>query len=109
MRPCWFPNGAVAWQFGCHSRQLVESLGIAEGDDVEAMLALARDSGLAFYDALIVASAIEARCDMLYSEDMQHGRQFGGLTVVNPFLEGAACATDLSSGLFCNFAVQGSL
>ena len=49
-------------------------------------VALARDHGLAFYDALIVAAAIESGCDTLYSEDMQHGRAFGGLTIVNPFL-----------------------
>jgi predicted nucleic acid-binding protein len=51
----------------------------------EAALALARDHGLAFYDALIVAAALEAGCDTLFSEDMQHGRKFGSLTVVNPF------------------------
>ena len=52
-------------------------------------LGLARDHGLAFYDALIVASAIEGECDILYSEDMQHGREFGGLSIVNPFIESA--------------------
>jgi predicted nucleic acid-binding protein len=52
-----------------------------------AALALARDHGLAFYDALIVAAAIEAGCDILYSEDMQHGRSIGALTIRNPFLE----------------------
>jgi predicted nucleic acid-binding protein len=51
-----------------------------------AALALARDDGFAFDDALIVAAAIEAGCDTLYSEDMQHGRSVGGLTIVNPFL-----------------------
>ncbi|KJC51386.1 PIN domain-containing protein [Bradyrhizobium sp. LTSP857] len=51
-----------------------------------AALALVRDDGFAFYDALIVAAAIEAGCDILYSEDMQHGRSIGGLTIVNPFL-----------------------
>jgi predicted nucleic acid-binding protein len=50
-------------------------------------LSLARDHSLSFYDALIVASAIEAGCDTLFTEDMQHGRKFGGLTIVNPFLE----------------------
>lgn len=49
-------------------------------------LALARDDGFAFYDALIVAAAIEAGCDILYSEDMQHGCSVGGLTIVNPFI-----------------------
>jgi predicted nucleic acid-binding protein len=54
-----------------------------------AARALAEDHRLSFYDALIIASAIEAGCDIVYSEDMQHGRKFGGLTIVNPFLESA--------------------
>ena len=54
-----------------------------------AARALAEDHGLSFYDALIVASAIEAGCDILYSEDMQSGRTIGGLTIVNPFIESA--------------------
>jgi predicted nucleic acid-binding protein len=54
-----------------------------------AALGLARDHGFAFYDAPIVAAAIEAGCDILYSEDMQHGRAIGGLTIRNPFVEGA--------------------
>ncbi len=52
-------------------------------------LRLARDHGLSFYDALIVASALEATCDTLWSEDMQHGRAIGGLTIRNPFLSGS--------------------
>jgi predicted nucleic acid-binding protein len=52
----------------------------------EAGLALACDHGVAFYDALIVVAARDAGCATLYSEDLQHGRRFGDLTVVNPFL-----------------------
>jgi predicted nucleic acid-binding protein len=52
-------------------------------------LAIARDHGLAFYDALIVASALEAGCDTLFTEDMQHGRMFQGLTIRNPFRQGS--------------------
>ena len=55
----------------------------------EAALAHARRHGLSFYDALIVASAIEAGCDTLYSEDMQHGRTIGGVAIINPFFENA--------------------
>ncbi|HXW19827.1 MAG TPA: PIN domain-containing protein [Roseiarcus sp.] len=55
-------------------------------DTHHAALALARDHGLAFYDALIVAAAREAGCDALYSEDLQCDRRFGDLVVVNPFL-----------------------
>ena len=52
-------------------------------------VALARDHGLAFYDALILAAAIETGCETLYSEDFQHGRRFGDCTIVNPFLASA--------------------
>ena len=41
---------------------------------------------LSWYDALIVAAALQARCKILYSEDLQHGRHFGDLVVENPFL-----------------------
>jgi predicted nucleic acid-binding protein len=51
-----------------------------------AAVVLARDHSLAFYDALILAAAIEAGCETLYSEDFQHGRRFGDCTIVNPFL-----------------------
>jgi len=40
---------------------------------------------LEWWDSLIVAAAIAAECDVLYTEDFQHGRQFGGLRIVNPF------------------------
>jgi predicted nucleic acid-binding protein len=43
--------------------------------------------GIGWFDALIVQCAIEAKCDTLYSEDLQHGRRFGALTVVNPFVD----------------------
>jgi predicted nucleic acid-binding protein len=41
---------------------------------------------LSWYDALIVAAALEAGCEILYSEDLQSGWKFDGLRVVNPFL-----------------------
>ena len=50
---------------------------------------LAAAHGFSFYDALIVAAAIEAGCDRLYSEDMQQGRAIGGVSIINPFLEEA--------------------
>jgi predicted nucleic acid-binding protein len=50
---------------------------------------LAEEHLLSFYDALIIAAAIEAGCDILYSEDLQHGRAIGGLAIVNPFRDSA--------------------
>ncbi len=45
---------------------------------------------LSVWDALIVQAALEAGCTALYSEDLQHRRQFDSLTVTNPFLAAPA-------------------
>lgn len=53
-------------------------------------LALAQRYGFSFYDALIVSAAIQARCDILYSEDMQDGLVIGGgLRIANAFQDSA--------------------
>jgi predicted nucleic acid-binding protein len=46
---------------------------------------LEEDHTLSFWDALIVQAAIHAGADRLVSEDLQHGRRFGTLTIENPF------------------------
>jgi predicted nucleic acid-binding protein len=52
----------------------------------ETGLTLAERHNLSVYDAMIVASALQADCDTLWSEDMQHGMVFGErLRIVNPF------------------------
>ena len=38
-----------------------------------------------FYDALIIAAALEAGCTRLYSEDMQDGQRIDTLTIEDPF------------------------
>lgn len=41
---------------------------------------------LGLYDACIVACALQSGCNVLYTEDLQHGQVFERrLTVVNPF------------------------
>jgi predicted nucleic acid-binding protein len=58
----------------------------AAGDeDLMEALDLVRDHRIAFWDALMCATASRAGLDYLLSEDMQDGRRFGGLTIVNPF------------------------
>jgi predicted nucleic acid-binding protein len=52
-----------------------------------AARALAETYRLSFYDALIIAAAVESGCDTLYSEDMQHGQMIGSLRIQNPFVE----------------------
>jgi predicted nucleic acid-binding protein len=52
----------------------------------ETGLALAERYNLSPYDAMIAASALEADCDRLWSEDMQHGLVLRErLRVANPF------------------------
>lgn len=43
-------------------------------------------TGYRFYDSLIVAGALAAGAERLYSEDMQHGRRIGDLVIEDPFL-----------------------
>jgi predicted nucleic acid-binding protein len=40
---------------------------------------------MSFWDALIVEAALSSRCSVLFSEDLQAGRRFGDLLVVDPF------------------------
>ena|ERR1700691_2908888 len=40
---------------------------------------------LPWYNSLIVASAIEGHCEVLYSEDFQDGQQLGSITISDPF------------------------
>lgn len=49
---------------------------------------LRSDYHLSYWDSLIVAAALDAGCDTLYTEDMQHGQIIEGrLTLINPFAE----------------------
>jgi predicted nucleic acid-binding protein len=52
----------------------------------ETGLELAERYGFATYDAMIVAAALQAGCDTLWSEDMKDGLLVDGrLRIVNPF------------------------
>ena len=51
----------------------------------EAAVRIADRYGYGLYDSLILASAVEAHCDTLYSEDMHSGHIIDNLKIVNPF------------------------
>lgn len=50
-----------------------------------AALGVHQKEKLSFWDALIVQAALDAGCERLYSEDLQPGRRYGDLIVINPF------------------------
>lgn len=68
------------------SRYLAEADVIATDRTIIAQSAvLAEDHGLQTYDAIILSAAAAAECEILYSEDMQAGFEWDGVTVINPF------------------------
>ena len=57
-------------------------------DLVYAALVLQDDLKYSFYDSLLLAAALQAGVDTLYSEDLQHWQLVGGkVRIVNPFLD----------------------
>ena len=52
----------------------------------ERALAIQQRYRYAFYDSLIIAAAIEARCTRLLTEDLQHGQVIDSVRIENPFL-----------------------
>jgi predicted nucleic acid-binding protein len=49
-------------------------------------LEIAARNRLQIWDALLLAVAVEAGCEVLLSEGLQHGYQAGGMLIVNPFV-----------------------
>jgi len=48
---------------------------------------IAKRYQFSFYDSLIISAALESKCDVLYSEDLQHNQIIDGvLTIINPFI-----------------------
>ena len=53
---------------------------------IEMALNLAERYQYSYFDSLILASALEAGCQILYSEDLQDGQRIENqLTIINPF------------------------
>lgn len=44
-----------------------------------------RQLKFSYWDSAIVAAAMMTNCDILYTEDLQHGQIINGIKVVNPF------------------------
>ena len=56
-----------------------------DSEDVLSAIDLCRLHGLSFWDSLIVHSAKQSACKVLFSEDLQHGRDIDELRIVDPF------------------------
>ena len=38
-----------------------------------------------FYDSLMLSAANKAKCDVIYTEDLNSGQKYGTVTAINPF------------------------
>jgi predicted nucleic acid-binding protein len=67
--------------------ELLAEFDVAEPElaDVLAAIDMHRLHGFSFWDALVLRSAKQAGCSVLFTEDFQHGRDVEGLRIVNPF------------------------
>jgi predicted nucleic acid-binding protein len=57
-----------------------------EVEQILAAIDLHRLHPISFCDALIITCAATGGCTRVLSEDLQHGRTIGGVTIENPFL-----------------------
>ncbi len=55
--------------------------------DLIRAIHLQRQHKLAWWDALVLSSAAELGCPLLWSEDLAHGHSYGEVRVANPFLD----------------------
>jgi predicted nucleic acid-binding protein len=76
---------AVAW-VQLWKRHQVEAITTPH---VDLALELTGRYRISFYDALVLATAHLARCEVVFSEDLSAGQSYGGVRVENPFLPGA--------------------
>ena len=54
---------------------------------LNAALGLQAETRYSFYDSLVIAAALQANANVLYTEDLQHNQLIAGtLRIVNPFL-----------------------
>ena len=59
---------------------------VPAADDVLGAIGIHQRAGISFWDAMIVHSAAEMGCAVLYSEDLNAGQEDSGVLAENPFL-----------------------
>lgn len=68
---------------GAYSAWHVES---PSAETVLAASEIQERNRLSFWDAMIVASALQSKVEIILSEDMNHGQLIEGMRIENPFL-----------------------
>jgi predicted nucleic acid-binding protein len=55
--------------------------------DLLSAMGLQRDARVSFWDAMILQSARQMRCGILWTEDLNDGQRYAGVLVRNPFVD----------------------
>lgn len=66
---------------------------VPAADDVLGAIGIHQRTGISFWDAMIIRSAAEMGCAVLYSEDLNAGQEYSGVRAENPFHPPAADRT----------------
>lgn len=53
--------------------------------DIQETIGIQTSYGISFWGAMIIQSAVRLQCDTIWSEDLNAGQGYAGVTVVNPF------------------------
>jgi len=78
-----YPGAAVLVKECCQNN----NLHINTEDTVLLACDIAQQYHFSFFDSIIVSAALETGCNILYSEDMNHGQKIENcLIIINPFL-----------------------
>lgn len=69
-----------------HALLGITTLQLLQPATIEKALKITSKHQFSYYNSLIIASALEAGAEILYTEDMQHSQKIESLTITNPFL-----------------------
>jgi predicted nucleic acid-binding protein len=53
--------------------------------DLQQALNIEREHNISFWDAMIVSSAVQMKCKVLWTEDLNSGQYIEDLAILNPF------------------------
>ena len=81
-RPGRLPHELAAGLIRSWTRFRVQEITVSI---LDAALEIRAAHGFSYWDSAIIAAARALGCRTLYSEDMSHGREVDGVTIVNPF------------------------
>lgn len=62
------------------------NVGMVSKATIDKAIDITKSYKYAYWDSLMLSSALESRCIAIYSEDMQHGQIIEGIRIINPFL-----------------------